>query len=193
MLNSIGVAELLPFLLSLGAAWFVIRLGRSKQGGVIPLAAGAAMAIFSYTRYSHYSSFLGQLASAFDNSITYLQYFWFGSLVIWLSVAAWGAVRLFAAGQAGAIGTAVLESIQTVTAPPTADAEVLTNDAVLKLVASSLGDDVIAEKIKYSRCDFALGSMDLVQLKQGGASDRIISTMLENQAKRGAARQSFTA
>ncbi len=59
MLGNIGAQELLPVLLSLGAALFVIQLGKSKQGGVIPLVAGVAMAIFSYTRYSSYSGFLG--------------------------------------------------------------------------------------------------------------------------------------
>ena len=67
----------------------------------------------------------------------------------------------------------------------TQDAEILTNEAVLKMIAAGLGDDVLLEKMKYSRCSFALSSSDLAHLKQSGASDRIVAGMLQNQAQRG--------
>jgi hypothetical protein len=79
--------------------------------------------------------------------------------------------------------------MQTLIAPPTADEEVLNNDAVLSMIAAELGEDLIVDKIKYSRCSFALSSADLAQLKRRGASDRIISSMLENQARRGRSRE----
>jgi hypothetical protein len=97
------------------------------------------------------------------------------------------AIRMTRRVQPSAVGTTIRQGVQTVTAPPTADEEVLKNDAVLGMIAAGLGEDVIVEKIKYSRCAFALLSSDLAELKASGASDRIISSMLENQARRGAA------
>jgi len=186
MLGNIGAQELLPVLLSLVAALVVIQFGKTKQGGIIPLVAGAGMALFSYNRYSQYSGLLGQFAAAFDNSIAYLQYFWLGSLMLWLAVGAWGIIHLVSSGRG--VSDGLRAGVQAISAPPTADDEVLTNQAVTAMIGAHLGDEVITNKIRYSRCAFALSSADLATLKQQGASDAVISAMLESQAKRGAAR-----
>ncbi len=115
MLGNIGAQELLPVLLSVVAALVVIQFGKTKQGGVIPLVAGIGMALFSYTRYSQYSGLLGQFAAAFDNSITYLQYFWLGSLMLWLAVGAWGIMRLVSTGHGVSNGPP--KGVQAIMAP----------------------------------------------------------------------------
>ena len=59
------------------------------------------------------------------------------------------------------------------------DAETLDNDAVVKLVAAGLGEELILTKMKYSRCVFALSSSDLAELKQKGISDHLIAEMFQ--------------
>jgi len=68
--------------------------------------------------------------------------------------------------------------------PPrvSADAETLNNEAVVNMMKAGLGDDLILEKMKHSRCAFALSSSELAQLKQNGISDRVITAMLQTQA-----------
>jgi hypothetical protein len=92
------------------------------------------------------------------------------------------------AGRRGAVAETVRQAVQTLTAPPIVNEEVLNNDAVLGMVAAGLGDDVVIGKIRYSRYLFALSSTDLADLKRLGVSDRVISAMLEIQARRGAVR-----
>ena len=65
-----------------------------------------------------------------------------------------------------------------------ANNEVLTNDAVLAMIHTRLGDGVIVNKIQYSRCEFRLSSAGLDTLKQQGASDVVIAAMFESQTNR---------
>jgi uncharacterized membrane protein YhaH (DUF805 family) len=62
--------------------------------------------------------------------------------------------------------------------------EVLTNEAVLAMIHTRLGDGVVVNKIQYSRCEFRLSSAELDSLKQQGASDVVIAAMLEAQTNR---------
>lgn len=57
--------------------------------------------------------------------------------------------------------------------------EILNNDAVLKMLGAGLGEAVVLEKIRQSRCMFDLSASGLAHLKQNGASDGIISGMLQ--------------
>jgi hypothetical protein len=98
------------------------------------------------------------------------------------------AMQRIGSADSDSIGAAVRQGIQNLTAPPTANQEVLNNEAVVNMVTSGLGEEVVLGKIKYSRANFALSSSDLAQLKQRGVSDRIITAMLETQATRGATR-----
>jgi hypothetical protein len=61
------------------------------------------------------------------------------------------------------------------------DLEVLSNETVLNLTAAGLGDDVILQKMKRCKCEFALTSSDLAQLKKNGVSDRVIAGMLQHR------------
>jgi len=54
----------------------------------------------------------------------------------------------------------------------------LTNDDVLSLVKSGLGEDLIIEKIKTSPCEFRTDPEDLKMLHDSGLSDQIIATMM---------------
>lgn len=83
-------------------------------------------------------------------------------------------------GVASTIGSTSPDSSDVVKRPTSA--EVLNNDAVLSLLKAGLGEDVVLEKMKQSRCVFSLSAPDLAQLKQGGVSDRIITAMLQNQS-----------
>jgi hypothetical protein len=55
----------------------------------------------------------------------------------------------------------------------------LTNADVLKLKEAGLGEQLIIDKIKNSPAKFQLETNDIVQLKQNGLSDAIISAMME--------------
>lgn len=89
---------------SLVAAFVVIQLGKTR--GVIPLVAGIGAAVFSYTRYSNLAGLLGRLEGTFDSQITYLQYFWLGSILLWIVVAGLGLTRvLSSASPSGGAGS----------------------------------------------------------------------------------------
>ena len=61
-------------------------------------------------------------------------------------------------------------------------AEVLTNDGVVAMVKAGLGDEVVISKIKTSQGQFDLSAQGLVQLKESGASDAVIKSMIEASA-----------
>jgi hypothetical protein len=54
----------------------------------------------------------------------------------------------------------------------------LTNEAVLKLAKADMGDDVIVNMIGTQPATFALSTDDLIALKAGGVSQKVISAML---------------
>src|ERR1700722_19806146 len=56
--------------------------------------------------------------------------------------------------------------------------QALTNDSVLKLVKAEMGDDVIVNLINTQPASFSLTTDDLIALKAGGVSQKIISAML---------------
>jgi hypothetical protein len=58
----------------------------------------------------------------------------------------------------------------------------LTNDSVLKMVKATMGDDLIINMINTQPSAFALAPDDLIALKSGGVSDKIISAMLLKSA-----------
>jgi hypothetical protein len=56
--------------------------------------------------------------------------------------------------------------------------QALTNDSVLKLVKADMGDDVIVNTINTQPARFSLDTDDLIALKAGGVSQKVISAML---------------
>ena len=53
------------------------------------------------------------------------------------------------------------------------------NARVVAMTKVGLGDEVIIARIKTSSCRFALSDDDLLALKRGGVSDKVIAAMLE--------------
>jgi hypothetical protein len=56
--------------------------------------------------------------------------------------------------------------------------QVLTNDSVLKLVKAGMGDDLIINMIHTQPSNFSLATDDLIALKTGGVSEKVIAAML---------------
>jgi tetratricopeptide (TPR) repeat protein len=61
-------------------------------------------------------------------------------------------------------------------------AEVLTNDSILTMVKTGLGEEVIIGKIRISQGQYALATNDILTLKSDGVSDKIIQAMIEASA-----------
>ena len=67
-------------------------------------------------------------------------------------------------------------------AEPVAGADtpaLLTNQDVIALTKSQLGDDVIIELMHVSGSDFRLGPQDVITLADSGVSDKVISAMIK--------------
>jgi hypothetical protein len=62
--------------------------------------------------------------------------------------------------------------------PGTEAAEVLTNDAIVRMVKAGLGEELILSKIKTSAGQYDLTTNALIKLKTAGASDTIIQAMM---------------
>jgi hypothetical protein len=70
---------------------------------------------------------------------------------------------------------------------PAGAEEPLRNEDIAKLVAAGLGDELVVAKIREaSAIAFALDVDDLVALKQGGVSEKIVQAMLERKSKESA-------
>lgn len=60
--------------------------------------------------------------------------------------------------------------------------EVLTNDSVIQLLKVGLDEDSIISKVQITKCNFDTSTQGLINLKQAGASNRLIQVMI-NSAK----------
>ena len=76
-------------------------------------------------------------------------------------------------------GACVEEPNQPVAAKPT---ETLTNASIVELQSLSLGDAVIIDKIKASKCDFDVSIDGLKLLKQAKVSDMVLQAMIASKA-----------
>jgi hypothetical protein len=56
--------------------------------------------------------------------------------------------------------------------------EILTNDAIIKLVKVGINEDVIIAKIQESLCSFDLSVDGMVALKESGVSDRLMAVLM---------------
>jgi len=54
----------------------------------------------------------------------------------------------------------------------------LTNDAVLKMVKAGLGDDIVVSTIQAQPGKYVTGPDELIALKTGGVSDKVIAAMI---------------
>jgi HEAT repeats len=66
---------------------------------------------------------------------------------------------------------------------PPASAETLSNEDVIELVKSKLGEKLIIKKIKLSKCRFDVSTKKLVELKKSGVPDTIIDLMVDTYHK----------
>lgn len=66
-------------------------------------------------------------------------------------------------------------------------AETLTNDSVIQLVKAGIGNDAIIAKIKTTPGNYALGTDDLIALKNSGVPGDVIAAMIAGPAKTEAA------
>jgi hypothetical protein len=153
--------EIVPLVfVSLTVAFVVIQLGKTRLRGVVPLVAGIGAAVFSYTRYSLFAGLLDQPAGMFDSQITYLQYFWLGSILLWIAVAGWGLTRVLSAPSSGGAGS-LREHEKTVRPTPTDEEVANDDDSVLTMDAWGPEDDVIVEKTVDPRSDVDLWPSEL--------------------------------
>ncbi len=60
--------------------------------------------------------------------------------------------------------------------------QTLTNDTILKLAKAGMGDDVVINMINTQPSGFSLAADDLIALKTGGVSDKVIAAMLARNA-----------
>jgi hypothetical protein len=56
--------------------------------------------------------------------------------------------------------------------------EVLTNQSIIKMARANVSDDIIIAKIRQSKTRFDLSTDGIVQLKEAGVSDRVLSVMM---------------
>src|ERR1700722_6694637 len=56
--------------------------------------------------------------------------------------------------------------------------QTLTNDSVLKLAKAGMGDDIIINMVNTQPSSFSVNADDVIALKGGGVSDKIIAAMV---------------
>jgi hypothetical protein len=56
--------------------------------------------------------------------------------------------------------------------------QTLTNDSVLKMAKAGMGDDLIVNMVSTQPSSFSLATDDLIALKTGGVSDKVIAAMV---------------
>lgn len=56
--------------------------------------------------------------------------------------------------------------------------QALTNDSILKLAKAGMGDDIIVNMVNTQPSGFSLTADDLIALKTGGVSDKVIAAMV---------------
>jgi hypothetical protein len=59
------------------------------------------------------------------------------------------------------------------------DEEILTNDAIIQLLEVGIHEDLIISKIRESQHSFDLSIQGMIQLKEGGVSDRLMHFMMD--------------
>jgi hypothetical protein len=67
-------------------------------------------------------------------------------------------------------------------AQETAAQEVLTNDSVVRMVKAGLSENVILEMIKTNPGNYSLTSNSLIQLKQQGVTDKLLTAMMAKKS-----------
>jgi len=63
----------------------------------------------------------------------------------------------------------------------------LTNDAIVKMAKAGLSEDIIVSTIKGQPAKYTTGPDDLIALKRGGVTDKVIAAMMDKMNSGGAA------
>src|SRR6266446_4335589 len=58
----------------------------------------------------------------------------------------------------------------------------LTNEGIIKMVKSGMGEDIIVTVIERQPGTFSITADDLIRLKQAGATDKVLAAMLRKAA-----------
>ena len=61
------------------------------------------------------------------------------------------------------------------------DTETLTNQSVIEMIQAGLSETIILKKIQASECDFDTSSEELIRMKKEGATEDILTAMIECQ------------
>ena len=88
--------------------------------------------------------------------------------------------------------TVLILSLLAAQAQTSNDSEVLTNESIVKLVQSGLGVKLIIKMIDEQQTNFHLGTTNVIQLKQKGVPQSVISAMLSKETPGAAAPNSST-
>jgi len=83
------------------------------------------------------------------------------------------------AGSQTSAGTQGADATPERTADRVADAGAMTNNDVMQMRKAGLSEEVILAKIKSSNGEFRTSAQDLIQLKEGGVSDAVITVILQ--------------
>jgi len=158
-------------------AYAVIKLG--KKWPLVPPIAGTLLFVMELLEYQESSGVLAIFAGKAQERNWHLL-----QAVLWLGIGLWGVLTYLKRGRLDELGKQSADTLPTVGAPPTADPEVITNDSVLSMLGAGLGEELVLQKIMYSRCSFSVSSTDLANLKTKGVGERVIAMMLETQANR---------
>lgn len=156
--------------------WPILQMGVGILGFVIYLL-----------KYQQFSGGVYAFAAAFDNSVALMKLWYFVLMLFWLAVAVQKGVKLLKGNAYEQILQSVSRTLKTVSLPPNVDSEILTNTSITELIECGLGEEVIQEKIKHSRCSFALSTSDMANLKKNKVSDSLIAAMIKAQSARGVA------
>jgi len=76
------------------------------------------------------------------------------------------------------VASLVLTAFLAITGGSSSAQEVLTNDAVIKMVKAGLAESIIIQKVRTSQKKFDTSTDGLIRLKSAGVSDKVIEAMV---------------
>jgi len=173
--------------LIINAVVFLCVYSFLKKWPILQMGVGILGFVIYLLKYQQFSGGVYAFAAAFDNSVALMKLWYFVLMLFWLAVAVQKGVKLLKGNAYEQILQSISRTLKTVTLPPNVDSEILSNNSITELIECGLGEEVIQEKIKHSRCSFALSTSDMANLKKNKVSDSLIASMIKAQSARGVA------
>lgn len=174
----------------INAIVFLIVYVISKKWSILSIVAGILGFVIYFSKFQQFSGGIYQYASAFDHTLTLMKIWYFFLMLFWLAIAVKTGVKLFKGNNSEQFIQSISRTLKTITLPASVDSEILTNASILELIECGLGEEVIQEKIRHSRCSFGLATSDIATLKKNKVSDLLIAAMIKAQSARGIASSS---